>query len=547
MANARIRLRGDTAANWTALDPVLAEREVGLETDTRKMKIGDGVTAWSGLGYTASDAAPVPDGDKGDINVSGGGATWGIKSSVLSTYGRTLTDDPDAPTARATLGLGDIATEAATTFISKAEGAADTGTTLIKHKRSGTGTYARSTAELERLGGAGDDNIMHWIDPAHDDDLVGGTNAADLTAQITNAIADKKAENLSSGRRQRLFAPALTFRHESALLFDCSGLVVDGHGAIFEYPFDDFIPAHGMTGDDQEYHGVQFLQSGTAAATCYTNIGATNCRFYGVQNLRPNANSSIPIYVRSDGFEWRGGKMDAYGGINVMSASHGVIDGVIMTQSDAFAGVDDNIALKSTTAQCVDWRISNLRVRNKANCVGIGSQVGMQGAADPNYTYGVYGVLVENIEMERCSSAIAIKPGAINPSDTPGDSYDFRDGITEGIVANNITMRDLTGVRMGKPVWIQAGRGQIIRGVKITNLYAEGRHLADGSTRAGLALIYFVDVDAIMPGTAQTNFSDIYIQGSYLDPYAGAAAGGQLPARPLLTSFTSESRQPVPA
>jgi Major tropism determinant N-terminal domain len=46
-----IQLRRDTAANWTAANPTLAQGEAGLETDTGKLKIGDGATAWTGLGY----------------------------------------------------------------------------------------------------------------------------------------------------------------------------------------------------------------------------------------------------------------------------------------------------------------------------------------------------------------------------------------------------------------------------------------------------------------------------------------------------------------
>jgi hypothetical protein len=50
-STARIRLRRDTAANWTAENPVLLAGEVGIETDTRKYKVGDGTLAWSSLSY----------------------------------------------------------------------------------------------------------------------------------------------------------------------------------------------------------------------------------------------------------------------------------------------------------------------------------------------------------------------------------------------------------------------------------------------------------------------------------------------------------------
>lgn len=48
--------RNDTAANWTTEDPVLAQGEPGVERDTGRMKVGDGISAWSALGYALSDA-----------------------------------------------------------------------------------------------------------------------------------------------------------------------------------------------------------------------------------------------------------------------------------------------------------------------------------------------------------------------------------------------------------------------------------------------------------------------------------------------------------
>lgn len=55
----RFQLRGGTAAEWAAANPVLASREPGVETDTRKWKVGDGTTLWAALPYTVE---PVPAG-----------------------------------------------------------------------------------------------------------------------------------------------------------------------------------------------------------------------------------------------------------------------------------------------------------------------------------------------------------------------------------------------------------------------------------------------------------------------------------------------------
>jgi Major tropism determinant N-terminal domain len=46
-----IQLRGDTAANWSSVNPVLASREFGINLDDLSYKIGDGVTAWNALPY----------------------------------------------------------------------------------------------------------------------------------------------------------------------------------------------------------------------------------------------------------------------------------------------------------------------------------------------------------------------------------------------------------------------------------------------------------------------------------------------------------------
>jgi hypothetical protein len=46
-----IQIRRDTAANWTSANPILAQGELGLETDTLKIKAGDGSTAWTSASY----------------------------------------------------------------------------------------------------------------------------------------------------------------------------------------------------------------------------------------------------------------------------------------------------------------------------------------------------------------------------------------------------------------------------------------------------------------------------------------------------------------
>jgi len=50
MAN-RIQLRRDGAQQWANVNPILAQGELGIEIDTSRLKVGDGVTAWNSLKY----------------------------------------------------------------------------------------------------------------------------------------------------------------------------------------------------------------------------------------------------------------------------------------------------------------------------------------------------------------------------------------------------------------------------------------------------------------------------------------------------------------
>lgn len=50
----QIKLRRDTAANFTSKNPVLGAGEPAYETDTKKLKIGDGTTAYTQLAYFSS-------------------------------------------------------------------------------------------------------------------------------------------------------------------------------------------------------------------------------------------------------------------------------------------------------------------------------------------------------------------------------------------------------------------------------------------------------------------------------------------------------------
>jgi hypothetical protein len=86
----RFKLRSDTAANWTAVNPVLQAGEIGLETDTRKFKVGDGSTAWSELSYWPAATATMA---RGQCSKMDSGTTTIATQSTYVTTGLTATLD----------------------------------------------------------------------------------------------------------------------------------------------------------------------------------------------------------------------------------------------------------------------------------------------------------------------------------------------------------------------------------------------------------------------------------------------------------------------
>ena len=65
MAFVTFQLRRGTADEWALENPVLAENELGVESDTGRLKRGDGETPWNSLLYGGLKGRPGPEGFPG--------------------------------------------------------------------------------------------------------------------------------------------------------------------------------------------------------------------------------------------------------------------------------------------------------------------------------------------------------------------------------------------------------------------------------------------------------------------------------------------------
>lgn len=95
--SALIQFRRGTAAAWTAANPTLADGELGLETDTRLYKIGDGSTAWTSLAYGTINGTIADLNDITNVVISGATAgqvlRWDGTNWINGTATVTWEDD----------------------------------------------------------------------------------------------------------------------------------------------------------------------------------------------------------------------------------------------------------------------------------------------------------------------------------------------------------------------------------------------------------------------------------------------------------------------
>ena len=170
--------RRDTAANWTGANPTLLAGEIGIESDTNKIKIGDGSTAWTSLGYrpwSQISAYPIVNADvasaaaiaysklatltsanivlgssanvatstavTGDVTISNTGVT-AIAAGVI------VNADINASAAIADTKLGTISTALKVSNSATTATSANTASAIVARDASGNFTAGTITANL---------------------------------------------------------------------------------------------------------------------------------------------------------------------------------------------------------------------------------------------------------------------------------------------------------------------------------------------------------------------------------------------------------------
>lgn len=160
----QIQLRRDTAANWATNNPVLAQGEIGLETDTQQFKIGDGTLAWAALSYggmvgpaQTNSLQDFGNGEDGDVVISAG-----VTTLTQDMFYNNLTIE----------GTGQLRTNGFRVFIKNnltlltnsadaiTLNGLDGATALTQAGASGGAGYAAGTLGVATAGGAGATGVV---------------------------------------------------------------------------------------------------------------------------------------------------------------------------------------------------------------------------------------------------------------------------------------------------------------------------------------------------------------------------------------------------
>ncbi len=237
----QLKLRQDTSSGWSAVNPILLVGELGRESNTGKIKIGDGSTAWNSLTYqpfgalitnddisaTAEIAvSKLADGAARQIlqtDAAGTGVEWASNIDIPGTL-----DVTGAATFDATVTVtGDLTVNGTTTTIS-------TQNLLVEDKNIIIGDVATPTDTTADGGGitlkGATDKTINWID---------ATDAWTSSERFSIPLGSAAAPSLTinGDANSGLYSPgadqvAISTGGSGRLFVDASGNVILGTTSV---------------------------------------------------------------------------------------------------------------------------------------------------------------------------------------------------------------------------------------------------------------------------------------------------------------------------
>jgi hypothetical protein len=203
----KIQIRRDTAANWASNNPILSAGEFGLESDTQKIKVGNGSANWADRPYInvlPSDLAELSQDAVNTALTAGNGITKeyddlnntitiSVDTSIIAN--KDYVDDAISGVLDGAPGLLDTLKELAAAIDDDPAFFTSVATNLSNHEADTTNIHgiedsaelATKTFAAELLTGATKSNIT----------ITGDKNGLIITAE--NGVADSTTSDLAEG------------------------------------------------------------------------------------------------------------------------------------------------------------------------------------------------------------------------------------------------------------------------------------------------------------------------------------------------------------
>ena len=281
-----IKLRRDISTNWTSTNPILAQGEPGYETDTGKLKLGDGTTAWASLAYQA--AANIVDGTIVNADINASAAIVDTKLATIATAGKvsnSATTATDANTASAIVARNASGNFTAGTITAAVTGAASSNVLKAGDTMTGALVHPLGAAATPSLTFTGDLDTGVFSPGA--DQVAVATNGAGRLFVDGNGLVDVVTSTTTGSLR----------------LTNATADTTDKLGRIIGRPYTnadgDFLALdiRGLSGANEIIYGGN--SASLKSATLHTFFTAADTTALGIERLCITSAGLVGINTQS--------------------------------------------------------------------------------------------------------------------------------------------------------------------------------------------------------------------------------------------------------
>ena len=449
--------RRGTAEQWTIADPVLAAGEIGFESDTNKIKVGDGVNQWSDIAYFVN-----VDGLSGEL---GDYATEEFVNNAISTV---VGGAPE---------LLDTLNELAAAIGDDADFFTSTGAQIT----SLVDADATITAEI-----AGINTSIASIDQAVTDNSDGITALDTLVTSIQSDLEDKLDSSVAAGQYAPINDP--TFGGTVSLPSDTS--VGDVSSTEIGY-------LNGVTSAIQTQLDAK---APTADPTFTGTVSGVTKDHVGLDNVDNTADADKPVSgATQTALDLKANLSGAVFTGDVEVETNLVVDGNLTVNGTEF--------LASATSIVIEDNIVQLSHSNPANTVDLGLVVAYNDGAAKH----------AGIVRDVSDNTWKLFQGVTTE---PATTVDFAEGSLDNLALNNVTVAgvvftDGTQTKQGVPSLTEINQ----QAGEYTAVLADRDKLVEVSSASGVTLTIPTNADVAYPvGTSfdilQTGAGQVTIAGA---------------------------------